>query len=288
MTASPSPALARRLRACAPASEATLEALFEAVEIDDIVDPVVSLPDPIPMDYDRQRMEAGFGLCLQFWHRWADRGALLALVHTLLREGDLAPAARRDYKNIRAAYKQLRFALVLYSADHQAPKLFKLTVALMGLLQDAFRGGRRGAVLRTGLALRLLLSAPLWAAVENSLARTRIDDAAGFLAFRKGEMRWLRAALEKPGAPNGHVFHKMRKVVSRQVSFYDTMRTLAPNAEEARLSRFLSAINGLMGRMHDDMVEQAAAGTVDYGRHGFPLPDDLRRRLETLVEHYPA
>ena len=78
MTASPSPALARRLRACAPASEATLEALFEAVEIDDIVDPVVSLPDPIPMDYDRQRMEAGFGLCLQFWHRWADREALFA------------------------------------------------------------------------------------------------------------------------------------------------------------------------------------------------------------------
>lgn len=80
----------------------------------------------------------------------------------------------------------------------------------------------------------------------------------------------------------------MRKVVSRQVSFYDSMRTLVPNAEEARLSRFLSAINGLMGRMHDDMVEQAAAGSADYGRDGFPLPDDIRRRLETLVDHYPA
>lgn len=180
MTAASSPALVRRLHACGPVSEATLDALFEAVEIDDVVDPEVSLPDPIPMDYDRQRMEAGFCLCLHFWHRWADREALLPLVRTLLREGDLDPAARRDYKNIRAAYKQLRFALVLYSANHRAPKLFKLTVALMGLLQDAFRGGRRGAVLRTGLALRLLLSAPVWAAVERSIARTRIDDAAGF------------------------------------------------------------------------------------------------------------
>lgn len=264
-----------------------LDRLFEAVETDDVVDPVVSLPDPIPVACTREEMRCCLDLCIQFWRDGARRGDMLHLVGKLLVTGDLAHDTRAAYKHVRARYKHLRFAFVLYGEKHKAPILFRSTVAVMGHLQDAFRNRRRGRVLGYGLLLRLLLSWPVWAAVQREVDAVRLDDAEGFLAFRNAEFRRLKASLVA-GLPNGHSFHMMRKIVSRQVSFYDTMRTIEPDQKLCRMSRFLSAINGLMGSMHDDLVEQAVAGHRDYHRDAFPLPDDIRDRLEALTDQYPA
>lgn len=266
---------------------AKLEALFEAVEMDDVVDPVVSLPDPIPVACAQQDMRRCLDLCIQFWREGANRADMVYLVSMLLRTGDLPPDARARYKLVRARYKHLRFALVLYGADHRAPLLFRSTVAVMGHLQDAFRNRRRSAVLGYAILLRLLLSWPAWTAVRREVDSVRLDGADRFLAFRKGEFARLRAWLTG-GAMTSHRFHAMRKIVSRQVSFYDTMRTLEPAEPIYRMSRFLSAINGLMGSMHDDLVEQAGAGHLHYNRDEIPLPADIRQRLEALAQQYPA
>lgn len=82
----------------------TLHALFEAVEIDDVVDPEVSLPDPIDPYCSREDMRRCFALCLAFWSEGVRRADLVRLVGTLLREGDLSPAERLQYKHIRAKY----------------------------------------------------------------------------------------------------------------------------------------------------------------------------------------
>jgi len=134
------------MTARAPFPPSVIAALFEAVEMDDVVDPVVSLPDPIPLACDVAEMRRCLDLCLQFWREGAIRQDLLSLTGTLLRTGDLPLDQRRRYKLIRARYKHLRFALVLYSAVHRAPLLFRATVAVMGHLQDAYRNDRRGAV----------------------------------------------------------------------------------------------------------------------------------------------
>jgi len=264
----------------------TLDALFQAVELDDVVDPVVSLPDPIPVSCTDDVMVRCFDLCLQFWQEGADRARMCDLVNTLLVTGDLPQDARVRYKHIRAAYKQMRFAVVLYGKRHKAPLLFRLTVAMMGHLQDAFRNRRRAAVLGYALMLRVMLSLPLWMAVRREIEAVEIDDANGFRAFHESEFRRLKSWLEG-GALNGHRFHMMRKVVSRQVSFYDVRRTLQPDEQVYRMSRFLSAINGLMGSMHDDLVEQAGAGQRDYHRDDFPLPRDIGDRLKALVARNP-
>lgn len=260
----------------------TLEALFEAVEMDDVVDPVVSLPDPIPVDCTEAEMRRCLSLCVEFWRAGTDRGAMRDLAGTLVLTGDLPQDARVRYKHIRARYKQLRFALVLYGRRHKAPLLFRSTVAVMGHLQDSFRNRRRLAVLGYGMALRLMMARPVWMAVLWELRRVRLDDADGFLAFRRREFARLGRALAG-GPVTGHAFHVMRKIVSRQVSYYDTRRTLEPEENLYRMSRFLSAINGLMGSMHDDLVEQAGAGHRDYHRDRFPLPEDIGRRLEALT-----
>lgn len=267
-------------------SRQTLDALFQAVEMDDVVDPVVSLPDSILVPCSADEMKRCFDLCLQFWDERAERAQMCELLGTLLLTGDLPLDARVRYKHIRAAYKQLRFALVLYGKRHKAPLLFRTTVAVMGMLQDAFRNRRRLSVQGYALILRLMLSWPFAMAVTREIARIRLDDEEGFRSFREAEFRRLKEGLEG-GRLNGHRFHMLRKIVSRQVSFHDAMRTLAPSEQLYRMSRFLSAINGLMGSMHDDLVERSATGQGHYHRDDFPLPREIADRLEALVARTP-
>jgi len=266
-----------------PAS--TIDALFQAVEIDDVVDPEVSLPDPIRPGGSDQEMRRCFALCLQFWEDGVRRDELLRLTGLLLRDGDLSAANRLRYKHIRARYKHLRFALALYSVRHKPPLLFAATVALMGHLQDAFRNGHSAAVTRHARALRLLLAWPLWAWTRRALLRCRLDSAEGFAAYGRAQMRRLEEMTEQPFL-TGPQFHAVRKIVSRQVSFCDTRRSLAPNDHDYRMSRFLSAINGLMGSRHDEMVEQALSGARPY-RAPMALDADIKDRLIRLIAAHP-
>lgn len=268
-----------------PFPSETVHALFEAVEIDDVIDPDVSLPEPIMLNCDQEQIRCCLTLCLQFWTDGVSRADLITLLDTLSETGDLDTPGRARYKHIRARYKHLRFALMLYGADHRVPLIFGLTVAVMGHLQDAFRNGRQKAVFGYVLALRALLAKPLWSTVRRQLRGIPLDTAQGFLNYRKGRIKALGRALGNSEF-TGHQFHAMRKIVSQQVSFYDTLRSIHPDDHSYRMSRFLSAINGLMGGRHDELVEQAVTGVHRYGA-ARPLSDDIRRRLELLVEAYP-
>jgi hypothetical protein len=269
-----------------PFSSSILDAMFYAVDTDDIVDPQVSLPNPVPVACTQGEMGRCLELCVQFWEQGADRVVMSNLAGQLLRTGDLSPNNRIRYKHIRARYKHLRFAFVLYGTKHRPPPLFAATVAVMGHLQDAFRIGNRVGVMRYGILLRALQSKPVWQYVKREVADVRLDDESGFLAFRQGEVRRIHRALEN--TITSHGFHSIRKIVSRLVSFYDTLKTLEPDDQLYKVSRFLSAINGLMGSIHDDLVKQADAGQRDYHRDVLPLPADIRTRLEMLLAYYPA
>lgn len=269
-----------------PFPSETINALSEAVEIDDVVDPEVSLPDPIMLLCDQEQIHHCLRLCLQFWTDGVQRADLISLLNTLSKTRDLDLPSRARYKHIRARYKHLRFALMLYSADHRVPVVFGLTVAVMGHLQDAFRNGRRTAVFGYVLALRALLADPSWSMVRHQLRRIHLDNDQGFLDYRKGRIKALGRALRNSEF-TGHQFHAMRKIVSQQVSFYDTLRSIHPDDHSYRMSRFLSAINGLMGARHDALVEQAVKGVDRYDATR-PLSDDIRSRLELLVEAYPT
>lgn len=264
-----------------------LGALFDAVEMDDVVDPVVSLPETIPIACDQEEMRRCLALCIQFWREGAIRPDLKTLANTLLWTGDLPPEDRRRYKLIRARYKHLRFALVLYGAQHRAPPLFRATVVVMGHLQDAYRNNRRSVVLAYALALRVLMTRAIWWAVHREVAQVRIDDAAGFRDYRRREISRLDQWLADPSL-TAHRFHAMRKIVSRLVSFYDTRRCIEPDDRALRMSRYLSAINGLMGEMHDDLVERAMAGQQDYHHDALVLPPDIDQRLRALTQAYPG
>jgi hypothetical protein len=263
----------------------TLRRLFDAVDVNDIIDAHVALPDPIVLACPDESIRQGYALCLQFWRDGFTRADALRLVDKLLRNEALSADERLEFKYIRARYKHLRFAQRLFGQRHSSDYLFDKTTRVFGKLQDAFRGGRRGRIVRSALRLRVLLSKPVWSMVERSLENTRMDSVAGLIAFQKAEIQHLKNAMASATFA-GHEFHTVRKIVSMQVCFYDTLRTLGPNEHAYRMSRFLAAINGLMGSRHDEIVAEALSGRRDYDTPA-PLANETRARLETLIAHYP-
>lgn len=267
-------------------SPTELEALFAAILVNDVVDASVDLPDVIRIDYPTEHLADGFALSRQLWEQGFDRDALIALAGKLGREGEIDAAEQLWFKHVRAKFKHLRFAFVLYGAEHRCPATFKAVTTAMGHLQDAFRGGRRGAVARQAAVLRLLLARVPLAVLRRETLRMTPSDGGDFARFTAAQITELRGMLAADTI-TGHKFHVARKIVSRQVSFHDDMRTIHPAPEHFLLSRYLSAINGLMGQFHDGLVARKASGELDYARETFAFPPDIRARLTALVERYP-
>lgn len=268
-------------------STETTELLFAAVEEDDIVDANFSLPQQIELPCSQDELRNNYALCLQFWEDGFTRAELLGLVNDFLRGREMSAAARLRYKYIRARYKHLRFAQRLYSKKHASGRLFNLTTVLLGHFQDAFRNGNQKNLNLYGMLLRLFLSRPVWSLVSHALRHLELETESGFVAYRQDQMRLLQKLIANPQL-TGKEFHDVRKIVSQQVSFYDTLRSLEPDNVEARkISRFMAAINGLMGDRHDVMVADKLAGGNSYDRPAV-LDIDIRQRLESLLAKYPA
>lgn len=263
-----------------------LRRLGEAVDVDDAVDAKVALPEPIVPGCSQSTMRECFAVCLQFWEDGFTREQLLSLILKLRRGEWLDTDECRRYKGIRARYKHLRFAQRLYGKQHKTSKRFDEVTRRLGRLQDAFRGRQHSAVVHQANKLRILLALPVWAIIRWQVRHTCLDSAAAFLAYQRQRLRWLKKAMAQTNF-TGEEFHEIRKVVSEQVSFYDTLRTLESNEHAYKMSRFLAAINGLMGSRHDEMVAESLTGSRDY-RTAAPLDEDTRWRLEMLISRYPG
>lgn len=263
-------------------SAAQVHALFDAVLHDDVVDPHVELPQAIPAVGDRAGLAACFTLAHQLWADGVDRSAMNSLLAKLLARGDLDPADRLAYKYIRARFKHLRFALVLYDRRHRSPLLFKWVTALQGHLQDAFRNGQKVSVRLLALLLRCLTTRPAWWLLSREAGQVRLEDKAGFEVFVASQFATLRKAVSAPHL-TGKQFHAARKIISRYVSFIDTLRTIHPGEDAWKMSRYLSAINGLMGGLHDDLVKAHATKAGDYSKDPIVLPEDIAVRLRALL-----
>ncbi|WP_025731845.1 hypothetical protein [Carnimonas nigrificans] len=261
----------------------TLERLFDAIEVDDVVEDQVSLPERgALLCADDKQIHQCYSLCVQLWIDGVSRGALLALVDALKQHGDLTVAERRRFKSIRAKFKHLRFAQRLFSKNHKGGGLLHCTTVTMGKLQDAFRGGHQAELKRNIRTMRQLLLPPVWALMRRNIIHQQLDSATAICDYRQRCFQSLAPSIESL-VLDGQRFHDTRKVVSQQVAYYDTFRTLYPDNEVAtRMSRFMAAINGLMGDRHDDIIEATLNGERAYGDNE-SLSEDVRWRLERLV-----
>lgn len=278
--------LGRAALVSSPFSAAQCEALFAAVLIDDELDEDARLPSEIRFDYSQEQLGACFRICRQLWYSGFDRDILLQLTAKLVRDRDLDEGDRLRFKHIRAKFKHFRYAYALYSDAHRyAPLLNRVTVT-MGHLQDAYRNKRSARILREAIILRLLLSRLPLSRLYRDADQLMLTTPAAFRKLLEKDVRSL-AAIVANDMVTGHQFHVTRKVVGRQVSFWDTLRTIEPTSDRYDMSRSLSAINGLMGDLHDVLVERRAADPASY-RESFVLPPAIGGRITALLAVYPA
>ncbi|AGB80040.1 hypothetical protein D782_4153 [Enterobacteriaceae bacterium strain FGI 57] len=260
--------------------------LFTAVEEDDYVDAQVSLPPVIDLHCTSEIIQSNYALCLQFWEEGVQRRDLLDLTLKQASGVELSAAERLQYKYMRARYKHLRFAQRLYLQKHQAGFLFGKTTVYLGRFQDGFRNQKKDVITFYARLLRVYLSSPIWGLVRYRLRHSRLASVDNFVACRRAQMQALKTIIAKP-LLTGREFHDVRKIISQQVSYYDTLRSIDPENREARqVSRFLAAINGLMGDKHDEMVADDMENRLAY-ETPVALDEDIRQRLELLLARFP-
>ncbi|QST56036.1 hypothetical protein [Escherichia albertii] len=263
------------------------ERLFIAVEEDDVVDAEVSLPPTITLRCTSDIIHDNYALCLKFWLDGVNRKELLRLTLKQAAGDELSTDERKQYKYMRARYKHLRFAQRLYLKKHQAGFLFGKTTVFLGRFQDGFRNGKKNIVSYYGNLLRVYLSSPVWWLVNYSLRHSQLESVNGFIANRQAQMRMLKEIVSSP-LLTGREFHDVRKIISQQVSYYDTLRSIDPENKEAlQISRFLAAINGLMGDKHDEMVADDMENRQPYDAP-VALDSNIRQRLELLISRFPV
>ena len=263
-----------------------LDALYAAIRVNDVIDEHAPPPATVRLDYDRDWLIDGFRLSRQLWREGFDRADLIDMARDIGAGGGVEPATAARFKDVRAKFKHLRFAFVLYAADHRCPVAFKALTTIMGQVQDAARNGRRRAAARQAALLRLSLNHLPQALLAREVDRLVPSSPADFRSFVLDQIGSLRAML---GAATitGHRFHAARKVVSRQVSFHDDMRIIHPDPAHDAMARYLATINGLMGRFHDDLVRRHTLGELDYANASFALPPAIAQRLAALASLYP-
>jgi hypothetical protein len=270
-----------RVRALPPVTAKQCETLFAAIQVHDDIHLDAVLPETLHLDYGPDQFARSFALARQLWDTGVQRRALIRLATKLTLGRRLADADMSEFKDIRARFKQLRFASMIFDETHHySPALHQFTKT-MGHLQDALKNGRALGVATRAMVLRILLTRIAYRRMKRGLDRFRPSSRAQFRAYVNGELDVIRAFLAKPGV-TGKDFHEVRKIASRLMAVYDSMNTLYPSDYHRQITLFISTINGMMGGMHDGLIERRLSGAQDYHAETFPLPPEIAQRLRQL------
>ncbi|HEY0270572.1 MAG TPA: hypothetical protein VGC10_06255 [Sphingomonas sp.] len=257
-------------------------ALFAAILAHDTIHPQADLPAALHLDYDADQLARCFHLSRRLWETPGDTRRLRAIVATIIRTGRVAEDQKTAFKHIRARYKQLRFAYVIFDDRHRYPRALDGVTKLMSHVQDALVLGRRRAVRGYAIALRILLGGAFSAIVARELAGFRPTTARGFQEYVRRDIARGREAVAR-GRMTGSQFHATRKIISRQAALYDCLRVLYPSAYHDRIARYISTINGLMGAAHDDIVARTPPRSHGYETEQVEVPERITVMLTAFA-----
>lgn len=268
-------------------SKAQCDALFAAVLVHDDVDLLAELPDRVHLDYSQSQLHDCYRICRQLWQPEVAQAHLKQVVNALMREGSLSPELQLEFKHVRAKFKHLRFAFVMFSKQHRYPPVFHRLVIVMGRLQDAFKHAHPDETLRYAWVLRLFLLRLPYALAKYDIDRFQPTTAMDFRVHVLGEMSTLGSSASHPELTSKE-FHETRKIISRLVALYDNLRIVLPSAYHDQVTKYLSTINGLMGQLHDELIERKLSKTGDYYADRFAMQEQIRTRLLTVAQRYGA
>ena len=254
--------------------------LFDAVLDHDLVDLTAELPGPIHLDYSQDQIIQGYRLSLQLWKDGvAER--IVFLRGYIRKVSGLKPISQEDqliYKDIRAKMKHMRCACAIFDERHCYPKYFNKMIVTMGRLQDRIKNDLDSGKKKYLRRFRRYLAKFHYFLISREISSFRPSTPETFQAYMNREIGHLQEALNHEDITN-RKFHELRKVISRQVAFYDCMKVLYPTDYHRDVSRYLGTVYTLMGRVHDGIVLQNLSDTEDFYEKLIEMPPEIKTRL---------
>ncbi|PCI62785.1 MAG: hypothetical protein COB35_02490 [Gammaproteobacteria bacterium] len=266
-------------------SDELCHALFEDILIHDDIYPEAVLPDKVHLDYSQQQISECFNLCLRLWQLDVKREVFNKLLSKVCQSGELNLEDQQRLKNIRAVFKHLRFAFVMLSKKHQVPLLFHGLIIIMGHLQDVIKNKQKKWIICTSYFLKCCSQKWLYSIIVKNIDSFESTDSIEFNNFINQEINFIRINLlaKKVTAKK---FHDMRKVIGRQVAFYDNLKNLYPSQYHTNITEYLSTLNGMMGSLHDELIAKKFNQTQNYHKDLFEIPLEIRLKLDALIHKY--
>lgn len=259
--------------------------LFEAILVDDVVNLDASLPDQIHLDYKQEQLVECFEICRQVWFEGFDSNVLNEMLKKLRKSCGFTKDEQLIYKHIRAKFKQLRFAFANFDKKHKYPFFLNAITVLMGTLQDAFKNRHDNLTRRYVILLQLFLMRMPKSLVYRDVNGFKPCGVEDFREKTLSGVDFIRKSLDK-NQVTGRQFHNIRKIISRQASFYVALTVLYPSKYHSDVFRYLSTINGMMGRMNDVLVEKELNGVLDYHKDLIEIPEDIKNYLRIVVDKH--
>lgn len=260
-----------------------LDTLFDYILLDDVPHPEIPCPqDGLPR-CSEEEIRAGYRLSWQLLERGVNRRVFRRLIAKIMFSGTASPQEQLTFKYMRARFKHMRFACANFDKKHRYPFTMHIVTILMGNMQDAFKNRQRRATWFYGLTVWLILTPFLYWLVRGPLLAFDPETPEGLVLYQRRENEKLCWMLKNSDRKTGHEFHNMRKIISRRTAFNDTLRTIRPSAELNQLSEYLATINGMMGDMHDELVEKKLDGTQNYKKDRFQPPEEILARLQEFL-----
>jgi hypothetical protein len=250
-------------------------------------DDVVNLHAPTPQgpapDLTAADLADGYRLAWQLLVIEVDMAATRRLVASIAAKGSATPEQAALYKDIRARFKKMRFACANYSEPHTYPESLDYITRLMGRFQDAFKNGQRRRTLWLGTKLCLRLRQGFFSRLHDALLAARLSSLESFQRYLAAENRQLAESAGEGAVLTARQFHDLRKIISRRMALCDARRALSPSPEYDALSLFLATINGLMGKMHDDLVVKKLQDRLGYEHELITFPHEISTRIRALA-----
>ena len=242
----------------------------------------VDLPSKVDLDFRRHDFARAYGMYVGYWKSSFDTGTLRAVIGKISDGKTPTPEDLLWLKTERGKLKKLRNAYVAFGEKHDfTPYLDEMTTRI-GHVQDGINSGDVAFTRHESARLENFFTSK----VERKLAK-EIDGfkPAKERNFRKwfaSEVSELRRGLQRKSL-SPQEFHRSRKIVSRFVATFDALATLAPSAENLRMTEYLGSLNEQMGIYHDSLVKQALEHEIDYSSDRIAFPVPIRAALDRLV-----
>lgn len=264
-------------------TDVQLAALMQHILDDDVINVQASCPTDPERDFTEAELADCYRLAWQLLVSGVSMPSTRKLVLSIAMRGSATPQQAVEFKHMRARFKQMRFACANYSELHEYPESLHSITRLMGRFQDAFKNGRKLRALWSGVKLWGRLRTSYFADLHEELVKAQFSTLGSFQRYIATENQHLAEGAPEEVLLTARQFHELRKIVSRRIALNDTRRALTPSPEFDTLSLFLATVNGLMGKVNDDLVLEKMRSKIDYENQTFKLPEEIASRIRALV-----